>query len=232
VWRCRTDAVPAQVEPLPATLSAPVAALLPPPPAMVAPPAPAVAAPGVEWSSLEHQARACQACGLHRSRSCVVFGQGQRNAAWMLVADAPDAEDDRQGQPFAGRAGRLLDAMLAAIGVAREQVYLTHLVKCHPPAGRTPLVHEIRCCRDFLTQQIALVRPRLVVALGIEAAQALAAQDVPAPSIADCTLYSSVAAETRLATLHSPHQLMAQPLDKARAWQALQWLQRQIAPLS
>ena len=125
------------------------------------------------WRQLEEEVRGCTRCGLCRGRSQTVFGSGNRHAELMLIGEAPGAEEDRQGQPFVGRAGQLLTRMLTVIHIQREEVYITNTVKCRPPENRKPTPTEQAACRSYLERQIALVRPKLLVALGGVAAQAL-----------------------------------------------------------
>lgn len=138
-------------------------------------PAPAheTADQGHAWQALEGEVSACERCGLCRGRSRAVPGSGNRNAALMLIGEAPGAEEDRQGLPFVGRAGQLLTRMLAVIQIQREEVYITNTVKCRPPENRKPTPTEQAACRPYLERQIHLVRPKLLVALGGVAAQAL-----------------------------------------------------------
>jgi DNA polymerase len=140
--------------------------------------------PDETWESLEDSVSACSACGLCRSRNRPVFGAGNRAASLMIVSDAPDADEDAAGMPFAAQSGRLLDNMLAAIGLSREQgVYLTNVVKCRPPANRIPQNDEIRQCGDWLRAQIERVSPRVILALGRSAAQGLLAVETPLPDL-------------------------------------------------
>ncbi len=125
------------------------------------------------WQQLEKEVQDCTRCGLCQGRSQTVLGAGHRHAALLLVGEAPGAEEDRQGKPFVGRAGQLLTRMLAVIDMQREDVYITNTVKCRPPDNRKPTPVEMEACRPYLERQIALVQPRLLVALGGVAAQSL-----------------------------------------------------------
>lgn len=115
----------------------------------------------------------CTRCGLHKGRTQVVFGVGSLEAPVVLVGEAPGAEEDQQGEPFVGRAGRLLTRTMEKLGVRREQVYITNIVKCRPPANRTPGLEEVRACIPYLFRQIQRIRPKLVCAMGGVAAGAL-----------------------------------------------------------
>jgi len=126
---------------------------------------------------LAAEAAACRRCRLAEGRHSVVFGCGDPHARLMVVGEAPGAEEDRQGQPFVGRAGAKLNQILAAIGLSREQVYIANVVKCRPPGNRDPHADEAAACRGYLETQIDLVRPRVLLALGRVAAQALLGTD-------------------------------------------------------
>lgn len=121
----------------------------------------------------ELEAQACQACGLAARRNSVVFGEGNPDAAIMFVGEGPGAEEDAQGRPFVGAAGQLLDRILAAAGLRREEVYIANVVKCRPPGNRIPAPEEAQSCSKFLTEQIRLIQPSIIVALGATAAKAL-----------------------------------------------------------
>lgn len=126
------------------------------------------------WDELDQAVKDCRACGLCKARKQTVFGVGDREADWLFVGEGPGAEEDERGEPFVGQAGKLLDAMLAAIGLQRgEDVYIANSVKCRPPGNRTPEASEIAACHPYLERQIELVKPRLIIALGRPAAQTL-----------------------------------------------------------
>ena len=131
-------------------------------------------------SSLEavgKRASVCSACRLHKTRSSVVFGSGNPEADLMFIGEGPGAEEDRQGLPFVGRAGDLLTRIIQAIDLTRDDVYIANIVKCRPPRNRDPLAEEAEACSGFLKQQIELVKPRVIVALGRVAAQRLLGSD-------------------------------------------------------
>lgn len=134
------------------------------------------------WASLEEvdaAAQACTRCRLAEGRRNVVFGVGNPNADLMFIGEGPGAEEDRRGEPFVGPAGQLLDKIIAAIGLSREQVYIANIVKCRPPGNRDPQPDEVAACREYLEAQIDLVRPKVIVALGRVAAQSLLGTDLP-----------------------------------------------------
>lgn len=151
----------------------------PTPEAPPAPAPPAAAERAAALAVLAREAEGCERCRLARGRTRVVFGTGDPDADLMFVGEGPGAEEDRQGLPFVGPAGELLDKIIAAIGLRREQVYIANVVKCRPPGNRDPQPDEAGACRPYLDRQIELVRPRVVVALGRVAAQALLGTDLP-----------------------------------------------------
>ena len=148
-------------------------------------PTPTDASPGspaeraAALAALAREAEGCEKCRLARGRTRVVFGTGDPDADLMFIGEGPGAEEDRQGLPFVGPAGELLDKIIQAIGLRREQVYIANVVKCRPPGNRDPQPDEAAACRPFLRRQIELVRPRVIVALGRVAAQALLGTDLP-----------------------------------------------------
>jgi DNA polymerase len=176
------------------------------------------------WRALADQAAACTACALCGGRTRSVFGTGHRRADWLIVGDVPEADDDRTGEPFAGRAGRLLDNMLGAVGLSRGQaaagraVYLTQAVKCHPPNGRSPAADELAACEPFLRRQVELVRPRLILAMGRAAAQALLGSDEPIGRLRG-RVHRYVGVP--VVATHHPLFLLRHAQAKAEAWDDL-----------
>lgn len=159
-----------------------VPARVPQPTAPVTTPKPAVAVPSAlvsnedklaRWAALESQAMACQKCVLAKTRTNVVFGTGNREAKLLFVGEGPGADEDAQGEPFVGKAGQLLNKIIGAMGLKREDVYICNVVKCRPPGNRTPLPDEVAACNPYLTEQIALVAPKAIVALGSPASKTL-----------------------------------------------------------
>lgn len=130
-----------------------------------------------QWEQLRQQCMSCRACGLADTRTNVVFGVGDPRAEVLLVGEAPGASEDRQGEPFVGAAGKLLDDMLAMIGLRRQQIYITNSVKCRPPQNRDPLNTEQDACIGYLRTQVALIRPKIIVCLGRIAACRLIRED-------------------------------------------------------
>ena len=177
------------------------------------------APPAGGWVELKQAVPACTACGLHQARTQTVFGVGDENADWMLIGEAPGAEEDRLGDPFVGQAGKLLDNMLAAIGLSRRQnVYIANVLKCRPPGNRNPEPEEVAKCTPFLVRQIGLVQPRLVLAMGRFAAQTLLATDASIASLRGRVhRYQGV---PLIVTYHPAYLLRNLP-DKAKAWEDL-----------
>src|ERR1700719_3276848 len=149
-----------------AAASAPVAAVAP-----VVAAAPREAA--YDWPQLRERVAACTRCSLSAARTQTVFGVGNLEAEWLVVGEAPGAEEDRRGEPFVGRAGQLLNSMLLAIGLRREQVFIANILKCRPPNNRDPTSAEAACCTPYLHRQIELVNPRVLLCVGRIAAQTL-----------------------------------------------------------
>ena len=161
----------------------------------------------------------CTACALHQGRTQTVFGVGDEKAHWLLVGEAPGAEEDRVGEPFVGQAGRLLDNMLAAIGLRRgDNVYICNVLKCRPPGNRNPEPGEVAKCTPFLLRQIELIGPKLIVAMGRFAAQTLLGTDA---SIASLRGRVHRYAGVPLIVTYHPAYLLRNLPDKAKAWQDL-----------
>ena len=178
----------------------------------------------LDWDELDAEIRACRACGLCQERRQAVPGVGERTADWLFVGEGPGREEDERGEPFVGRSGKLLDKMLAAIGLRRgEDVYIANAVKCRPPYNRTPEEAEIALCRPFLARQIALLQPRLIVALGRPAVLSLLGENLPIRAnrkqfFPPQRVLGGVA--PMLISYH-PSYLLRNELDKARAWEDL-----------
>lgn len=134
---------------------------------------------GLDWPELRDCVANCTRCELSTSRTNTVFGVGNPEADWLIIGEAPGAEEDRRGEPFVGRAGQLLDHMLLAIGQSRESVFIANILKCRPPNNRDPKPSEAEACRDYLERQIELIQPRIILAVGKIAAQNLLGSDDP-----------------------------------------------------
>jgi DNA polymerase len=182
--------------------------------------------PTPDWQSLEAQVAACTRCALHNSRNRTVFGTGNREADWLLIGEAPGAEEDRQGEPFVGKAGQLLTEMLGVIGFRRTDVYITNILKCRPPNNRNPLPEEVECCHGYLQRQIELVDPVLILAVGGVAAHNLLQTDAPVGRLRGQVHQYGEPGIPLLVTYH-PAYLLRSPLEKRKVWADLQ-LARQV----
>jgi len=181
------------------------------------------------WIEIKQAVPACTACSLHKSRTQTVFGVGDENADWMLIGEAPGAEEDRLGDPFVGQAGKLLDNMLAAIGLSRaENVYIANVLKCRPPGNRNPEPEEVAQCTPFLKRQIALIQPKLIIAMGRFAAQTLLASDASIASLRR-RLFSYEGVPL-IVTYHPAYLLRSLP-DKSKAWADLVFARKTMASL-
>ena len=181
--------------------------------------APASRVDNLGWSELKQQLRNCTACKLRAGCTQTVFGVGDEQAEWLFVGEGPGADEDAQGEPFVGQAGKLLDNMLMAVGLRRGQnVYIANIVKCRPPNNRTPEGDEIAACLPYLQRQIELIKPRLIIALGKTAATALLHKDATLGSLrGKLHDYHGI---PLIATYH-PAYLLRSPMEKAKAWQDL-----------
>jgi uracil-DNA glycosylase len=174
----------------------------------------------LDWADLEARVIGCTLCELHAGRTHGVFGVGARDADWMIIGEGPGAEEDRQGEPFVGRAGKLLNNMLRALGLRREAVYIANIVKCRPPGNRDPKPEEAATCRPYLERQIALVKPRLILAVGRIAAQNLLDTDVAVGKLRG-RAHTYGEARIPLVVTYHPAYLLRSPEQKARAWDDL-----------
>jgi DNA polymerase len=175
---------------------------------------------GMDWPALEDAVSGCVQCGLHASRTRTVFGVGSRSADWMIIGEAPGAEEDRRGEPFVGRAGKLLDSMLAALGLDRRTVFIANILKCRPPENRDPKPEEARACAPYLRRQIELVAPKLILAVGRVAAQCLLETDAPLGRLRGRSHRFGDAGVPVIVTYH-PAYLLRRPEAKADAWRDL-----------
>jgi uracil-DNA glycosylase family 4 len=213
----------------------PATARPPSPPAAPQSPSPPAAVPeaaGLDWPALRQAVAECRACGLCEKRRQTVFGVGHPHAHWMVVGEAPGEQEDLRGEPFVGPAGRLLDQMLAALGLTRaeaapegapaltpdRQVYIANTLKCRPPGNRNPEPAELARCEPFLVRQIELVRPQVILAMGRFAVQALLRTDEPIGRLRGRVhRYQGVP----LIVTYHPAYLLRNLLDKAKAWDDL-----------
>ncbi len=239
LWRLRTAAAPLTAPPAePAVGATEIAIAVAPPDVPATPtaelsgstPSPDVEArrariATLDWSEFPQAVDACNACGLCRTRHRSVPGVGDRQADWLFIGEAPGAEEDARGEPFVGQAGRLLDSMLGALGMKRgSNVYIANVLKCRPPNNRTPEPAEANACRPFLERQIALIRPKVIVALGKSAAALLLATDATIASLRGRVHgYEGVP----LVVTYHPAYLLRNLPDKAKSWEDL-LLARQV----
>jgi len=167
------------------------------------------------WEALQAEVAPCTLCDLCKTRTQTVFGSGNKNADWMIIGEGPGQNEDQQGLPFVGNAGLLLTEMLRAIGLDREEVFITNIVKCRPPANRDPKPIEIETCKPYLMRQIALLKPKIIVVLGRLAAQALLDTDEPISK-----LRGKIHAlnDTPVVVVYHPAYLLRSMLDKRKAW--------------
>jgi len=194
----------------------------PAPTASVPPMETAIDVTEMDWQALTTAVSGCQGCGLHTTRTQTVFGVGNRQARWVFVGEAPGADEDRQGEPFVGRAGQLLNAMLFALGLAREDVYIANVLKCRPPENRDPRPEEVEQCEPYLIRQIELIQPAIIVALGRHAVHSLLKTDQALGKLRGTRHdYHGI---PLIATYH-PAYLLRSPGEKARAWEDLKLAQ-------
>ncbi|RSE98889.1 uracil-DNA glycosylase [Achromobacter aegrifaciens] len=212
----------------------------PPPPAPkaeaeAAPPPPVPVAEAIRNSTLQQihdQVVACSACGLCKGRRNAVFGHGGQPTRWLVVGEAPGEQEDRQGQPFVGRSGQLLDAMLSSVSMSRERdVFITNVIKCRPPGNRNPKPEEIAACSPYLMRQIALLKPERILVLGRFAAQTLLGTDATIGSLRGRVhqLKTDEGREIPVIVSYHPAYLLRSPSEKARAWQDLRLAVAQLA---
>ncbi len=210
VWKLRAQPAPAEkTEDIEKTTGLEAAPALPP----------RASIESMDWQALQACVKDCQACGLAKTRTQTVFGVGDENADWLIVGEAPGAEEDKRGEPFVGRAGKLLDNMLAAIELKRgENVYIANVLKCRPPENRDPHGEEVTQCDPYLKRQVELIKPKLILALGKFAAQSLLNSDATVTSMrGKLHHYHGVPV---IVTYH-PAYLLRNLADKAKAWDDL-----------
>jgi uracil-DNA glycosylase len=231
IWVAR-DARPMAVVEAPQQPAPPAVVTVPPAPApagtLVARPAStdtrARQIAAMDWSDLRQAVAGCTACTLSSTRKQTVFGVGNQQAKWMLVGEAPGAEEDQRGEPFVGQAGRLLDNMLAATGLSRagegaQSVYIANVLKCRPPGNRNPEPAEVALCEPFLLRQVELVNPRVVVVMGRFAAQSLLRTDATIASLRGRVHHIEVGAQrVPVVVTYHPAYLLRNLADKAKSW--------------
>jgi uracil-DNA glycosylase len=190
---------------------------------------PGVGLGGADWQALKERAAMCTACGLCKQRKQAVFGVGNESAPWLFIGEGPGADEDAQGEPFVGQAGKLLDSMLAAIRLQRgREVYITNVVKCRPPGNRVPTDEEAAACAPYLDRQIDLISPRLIVALGKTAATRLLGVNASLASLrGKLHRYRGFP----LIITYHPAYLLRNLQDKAKAWEDLVFARQTMVSL-
>jgi len=171
------------------------------------------------WHDLQSEVAECKACGLCETRKNTVFGAGNHHAEWLFIGEGPGQHEDEQGEPFVGKAGLLLTEMIRAMGLAREQVFITNIVKCRPPDNRDPHKDEISACQPYLQRQIQLIQPKIILAVGRIAAQTLLATDAPVSRLRGQVHQLN---NIPLVVVYHPAYLLRSLLEKRKAWQDLQ----------
>ena len=182
----------------------------------------------LDWRALRQQVENCQLCELHATRTQAVFGVGNQQADWLIIGEAPGADEDRQGEPFVGRAGQLLNEMLKAIGLQREQVYIANILKCRPPNNRDPKPEEAASCSPYLQRQIELIQPKVILALGRIAAQRLLQCNTSLARLRGQVHHLDTSPSPVIVTYH-PAYLLRSPAEKRKAWQDLQFANKYVA---
>jgi DNA polymerase len=178
----------------------------------------------LDWVALESAVAGCTACGLCKSRKQAVFGVGNRQAHWLLVGEAPGAEEDARGEPFVGQAGRLLDNMLASVGLSRSgadehAVYIANVLKCRPPGNRNPDPSEVARCEPYLLRQVALIQPRLILVMGRFAAQSLLGTDAAIAALRGRVHAIRIGdRDVPVVVTYHPAYLLRNLADKAKSW--------------
>ncbi len=200
---------------------------IPPRKPIAAPPAvaPAATDPAAALRLIRDEIGDCTRCPLHKGRNKLVFGDGDPNAKLMFVGEGPGADEDAQGLPFVGKAGQLLNNMIGAMGLKREEVYIANVVKCRPPQNRTPEPDEANTCSPFLFQQIDAIRPEVIVALGATAATYLLGQRQP---LAGLRGRVHTWRASKLIVTYHPAFLLRDPRQKKEAWADLQIAMREL----
>ena len=185
---------------------------------------------GFGWDELESAVKQCTLCPLHQARTQGVFGVGNRRARWMIIGEAPGAEEDRQGEPFVGRAGQLLNSMLKAIGLERREVFIANILKSRPPNNRDPRPEEVRACLPYLFRQIELVDPVLILCVGRIAAQTLLETTTTIGKLRG-RVHQLATGRPMIVTYH-PAYLLRSPAEKRKSWADLVLAMQTFAKLS
>jgi uracil-DNA glycosylase len=174
-----------------------------------------------DWSTLREQVKQCRQCGLRSGCTQTVFGVGNQQADMLVIGEAPGADEDQQGEPFVGRAGQLLNAMLQAMGFKRETVFIANIVKCRPPNNRDPKPEEALACQPYLLRQLELIQPRLILSVGRISAHNLLKTDIPVGKLRG-RVHAFGERRVPLVVTYHPAYLLRSPEQKGKAWQDLQ----------
>jgi len=176
------------------------------------------------WAELQQRVETCTRCELHATRTRTVFGTGNREAEWLIIGEAPGRDEDREGEPFVGRAGKLLTEMLFALGCQRRDVYIANILKCRPPNNRDPSPQEVACCHEYLERQIELIRPVVMLAVGRIAAHNLLHTDSQLGRLRG-RVHRYGKRNIPLVVTYHPAYLLRTPLEKRKVWEDLQLAQ-------
>ena len=207
-----------------ALASAPLQQAAPAPVASI-PPMDVSSADQGAWDEVEQAVRTCTRCPLHETRTQAVFGVGDKRAEWMVIGEAPGADEDRLGEPFVGRAGQLLTSMLKALGLTRKQVYIANILKSRPPGNRDPLPEEVAACEPYLQRQLALIKPKIILTVGRIAAQNLLKTDTKIGALRG-QRHTCPGTDIPVVVTYHPAYLMRSPLEKRKAWEDLKFARR------
>jgi len=173
------------------------------------------------WVKLEKKVSNCKDCELHKTRTQTVFGYGNQQSDWLFIGEAPGKDEDLKGEPFVGRAGRLLNEVIFSLGLEREEVYIANILKCRPPNNRDPSPDEIRSCTTYLQQQIKMISPKIIIAVGRVAAQHLLNSDLTMAKLRGI-VHSYGSESIPLITIYHPAYLLRSPSQKHKVWSDLQ----------
>ena len=174
-----------------------------------------------DWASIESKVATCKKCSLHKGRNNTVFGDGNRNADWFFVGEAPGKDEDLQGKPFVGRAGRLLTEVIFSLGLTRDEVFIANILKCRPPDNRDPKSVEVDQCFSYLEKQIDLVQPKIIIAVGKIAAHSLLGSDLPMGKLRG-KIHGFGSNEVPTLVIYHPAYLLRSPSQKHKVWEDLQ----------
>lgn len=180
---------------------------------------------------LQEQVKTCKECALHQSRTQTVFGAGNTQSDWFIIGEAPGSEEDVKGEPFVGRAGQLLNSMLLAMGLPRNEIFIANILKCRPPNNRDPKTDEVDACRKYLKRQLELIKPKIILALGRIAAQNLLKLDIPIGKMrGNSYLYPN--SNLPVVVTYHPAYLLRSPREKRKVWGDLKFAMQKYKELT